>query len=110
MNKKTIAILLFAFITLTGWAKEKTMVWEQPTTEYGTSYGDGFFNTALDITKVELKETETLVYMTISLRSDYPDFRVQFVSDTHLKAGDNRYNLISVETDSPRTRCAERNV
>lgn len=97
MNKKTIAILLFAFITLTGWAKEKTMVWEQPTTEYGTSYGDGFFNTALDITKVELKETETLVYMTISLRSDYPDFRVQFVSDTHLKAGDNRYNLISVD-------------
>lgn len=97
MNKKTIAILLFAFITLTGWAKEKTMVWEQPTTEYGTSYGDGFFNTALDITKVELKETETVVYMTISLRSDYPDFRVQFVSDTHLKAGDNRYNLISVD-------------
>lgn len=97
MNKKTIAILLFAFITLTGWAKEKTMVWEQPTTEYGTSYGDGFFNTALDITKVELKETETLVYMTISLRSDYPDFRVQFVSDTHLKAGDNRYDLISVD-------------
>lgn len=97
MNKKTIAILLFAFVALTGWAKEKTMVWEQPTTEYGTSYGDGFFNTALDITKVELKETETLVYMTISLRSDYPDFRFQFVSDTHLKAGDNRYNLISVD-------------
>lgn len=97
MNKKTIITLLLAFATLTGWAKEKTMVWEQPTTEYGTSYGDGFFNTALDITKVELKETETLVYMTISLRSDYPDFRVQFVSDTHLKAGDNRYNLISVD-------------
>ncbi len=97
MNKKTIITLLLAFVALTGWAKEKTMVWEQPTTEYGTSYGDGFFNTALDITKVELKETETLVYMTISLRSDYPDFRFQFVSDTHLKAGDNRYNLISVD-------------
>lgn len=97
MNKKTIITLLLACATLTGWAKEKTMVWEQPTTEYGTSYGDGFFNTALDITKVELKETETLVYMTISLRSDYPAFRFQFVSDTHLKAGDNRYNLISVD-------------
>ena len=70
MNKKTIITLLLACATLTGWAKEKTMVWEQPTTEYGTSYGDGCFNTALDITKVELKETETLVYMTISLRSD----------------------------------------
>lgn len=97
MNKKTIITLLLAFVALTGWAKEKTMVWEQPTTEYGTSYGDGFFNTALDITKVELKETETLVYMTISLRSDYPDFRFQFVSDTHLKADDKRYDLISVD-------------
>ena len=97
MNKKNIITLLLVLVTLTGWAKEKTMVWEQPTTEYGTSYGDGFFNTALDITKVELKETETLVYMTISLRSDYPDFRFQFVSDTHLKAGNNRYDLISVD-------------
>lgn len=97
MNKKTIITLLFAFATLTGWAKEKTMVWEQPTTEYGTSYGDGFFNTALDITKVELKETETLVYMTISRRSDYPDFSFQFVSDTYLKAADKRYALISVD-------------
>lgn len=97
MNKKTIITLLFAFVALTGWAKEKTTVWEQPTTEYGTSYGDGFFNTALDVTKVELKETETLVYMTISLRSDYPDFRFQFVSDTYLKAADKRYALISVD-------------
>ena len=97
MNKKTIITLLLASITLTGWAKEKTMVWEQPTTEYGTNYGDGFFNTALDITKVELKETETLVYMTISRRSDYPDFSFQFVSDTYLKAADKRYALISVD-------------
>ena len=97
MNKKNIITLLLVLVTLTGWAKEKTMVWEQPTTEYGTSYGDGFFNTALDITKVELKETETLVYMTISRRSDYPDFSFQFVSDTYLKAADKRYALISVD-------------
>lgn len=97
MNKKTIITLLLAFVALTGWAKEKAEVWEQPTTEYGTSYGDGFFNTALDITKVELKETETLVYLTISRRSDYPDFRFLFVSDTYLKADDKRYALISAD-------------
>lgn len=97
MNKKTIITLLFAFITLTGWAKEKTMVWEQPTTEYGTSYGDGFFNLALDVTKVELKETETVVYITVMQRSDYPDFSFQFVGDTYLKVGETRYSLTSAD-------------
>lgn len=97
MNKKTIITLLFAFITLTGWAKEKTMVWEQPTTEYGTSYGDGFFNLALDVTKVELKETETVVYITAMQRSDYPDFSFQFVGDTYLKVGETRYSLTSAD-------------
>lgn len=70
MNKKTIITLLLVLVTLTGWAKEKAIVWEQPTIEYGNSNGDGFFNLALDVTKVELKETETVVYITAMQRSD----------------------------------------
>ena len=56
MNKKTIITILLAIIAIAGQAKQKTVVWEKPTTEYGTCYGDGFFTLALDITKVELKE------------------------------------------------------
>lgn len=97
MNKKTIITLLLVLVTLTGWAKEKAIVWEQPTTEYGTSYGDGFFNLALDVTKVELKETETVVYITAMQRSDYPDFSFQFVGDTYLKVGETRYSLTSAD-------------
>ena len=97
MNKKTIITLLLVLVTLTGWAKEKARVWEQPTTEYGTSYGDGFFNLALDVTKVELKETETVVYITAMQRSDYPDFSFQFVGDTYLKVGETHYSLTSAE-------------
>lgn len=95
--KKTIITLLLVLVTLTGWAKEKARVWEQPTTEYGTSYGDGFFNLALDVTKVELKETETVVYITAMQRSDYPDFCFQFVGNTYLKVGETRYSLTSAD-------------
>ena len=98
MKKRTLlAIALLLAVLTTGQAKKKSIVWEEPTTEYGTSYGDGFFNTALDVTKVELKKDETVVYITVSQRSDYPDFRFQFVGDTYLKAGDQRYALVSAD-------------
>ncbi|MBQ2535333.1 MAG: hypothetical protein II549_00335 [Bacteroidaceae bacterium] len=97
MNKKIIITILLALVAMAVQAKEKARVWEQPTTEYGTSYGDGFFNLALDVTKVELKETETVVYITAMQRSDYPDFSFQFVGDTYLKVGETRYSLTSTE-------------
>ena len=97
MNKKSIIIWLLALIAVVGQAKEKTIVWEQPTTEYSTSYGDGFFHLALDVTKVELKDTETLVYITAFQRSDYPDFWFRFAGDTYLKVGDLRYAVLSAD-------------
>ena len=97
MNKQTTITLLLAFVTLTGWAKEKLTVWEQPTTEYGTDYGDGYFNLILDVTKVELKEKETVVHITAFERSDYPEFWFQFAGDTYLKVGDTRYTIVSAD-------------
>ena len=97
MNKKSIIIWLLALIAVVGQAKEKTIVWEQPTTEYSTSYGDGVFHLALDVTKVELKDTETLVYITAFQRSDYPDFWFRFAGDTYLKVGDLRYAVLSAD-------------
>ena len=46
--------LLLALMAMAGQAKEKATAWENPSTEYGTSYGDGFFYLALDVTRVEL--------------------------------------------------------
>ena len=49
MNKKTIvstlrlrriAIVVFALVAMAGQAKGKVTVWENPSTEYGTSYGE----------------------------------------------------------------------
>ena len=86
MNKSTILPILLALITIAGQAKD--VVWEQPTTEFGTSYGDGYFYLALDVTRVELKTDETVVYITARQRSDYPEYSFQFVGDTYLKAGE----------------------
>lgn len=98
MKLKTITLtILLALVALTGQAKEKIIVWEQPTIEFGTSNGDGFFNLALDVTKVELKDNETVVYITALERSDYPDFSFQFAGDTYLKVGNQRYTITSAD-------------
>ena len=96
MNK-TIIIALLALVTAAGAAQGKQIVWEQPTTEFSTSYGDGFFNLALDITRVELKENETLVYMTVSQRSDFDDYWFQFASGSYLKADGKQYAITSAD-------------
>lgn len=101
MNKKTIITILLAIIATAGQAKKKAVVWENPATEYGTSYGDGFFTLALDVTRVELKETETIVYITASLRSDYPDYRFRFAGGTYLKVGGQRYPFVSADGIEP---------
>ena len=88
---------MLVFIVMTGQAKEKMTVWENPTTEYGTSYGDGFFYLALDVTKVELKANETVVYITAQQRSDDPDCWFRFADDTYLKIGDQRYTIVSAD-------------
>lgn len=97
MNKKLLSIMLLAFVVMTGQAKEKVIVWEQPTTEFGNSYGDGFFNLCLDVTKVELKDNETVVYITAQQRSDYPDYWFQFAGDTYLEVGEQRYTVVSAD-------------
>ena len=97
MKTKTILTIMFALVAIIGKAKEDVVVWDMPTTEYGNTYGDGFFNLALDVTKVELKDSETLVYITAKVRSDYSDFKFQFVGDTYLKVADKRYTLVSAD-------------
>lgn len=92
--------LALIFMALGIWKgqAQKIQTWDHPTTEYGNVYFDGFFNIALDITKVELKEDETTVYATIKQRSDYPDMgQFQFSKDTYLLADSKRYPVVSAE-------------
>ena len=95
--RRTFIIALLALVAVAGTAQGKQIVWEQPTTEFSTSYGDGFFNLALDITKVELKKNETLVYVTVSQRSDFDDYWFQFASGSYLKADGKQYAITSAD-------------
>jgi hypothetical protein len=81
--KRLLSTILLALVVTAGQAKEKTIVWEQPATEYGTDYGDGYFHLALDVTKVELKADETVVYITATQRSDN-NHLFQFTGDKYL--------------------------
>ena len=95
--KSTMMTLLLALVALTGHAKIVTTVWEQPTIEYGTTNGDGYFNLLLDVTKVELKDDETVVYITAFQRSNVSDLWFQFAGDTYLKVGEQRFTIRSAD-------------
>ena len=97
MRKLILSTIMLVLVALTGQAKEKEIVWELPTTEFGTSYGDGFFNLSLDVTKVELKADETVVYITVMQRSDYDGYWFRFANDTYLKVGDKRYTVVKAD-------------
>lgn len=91
-------VLIFMALGIWKGQAQKIQTWNHPTTEYGNVYFDGFFNIALDITKVELKEDETTVYATIRQRSDYPDMdQFKFSKDTYLLADSKRYPVVSAE-------------
>lgn len=77
-------------------AREAT-VWNNPVTEQGV-YGDGFSKTALDVTKVELKETETLVSLTVTLHHEY---QFRFAGTTCLQADGKRYALRTIDGMEP---------
>ncbi|MBQ9363093.1 MAG: redoxin domain-containing protein [Bacteroidaceae bacterium] len=97
MKRLFIATAIVFLSMVHAGAKDTKVVWENPTTEFGTEYGDGFFNITLDVTKVELKETETVVYLTVHRRSGYSDMWFQFAGETYLKVGDQRYTVTSAD-------------
>ncbi|MBQ6191136.1 MAG: thioredoxin family protein [Bacteroidaceae bacterium] len=91
--KQTIIIALLALVWVTGQAKEKIIVWDQPSTEVNTEI-EGYFRTLLEITRVELTRDETRVTMHVALR---PDEWVKFASATHLVADGKTYALRSLD-------------
>ena len=62
MLQRLLLALVFILLGLQKGQAQKIQTWNHPTTEYGNIYFDGYFNIAMDITKVELKEDETVVY------------------------------------------------
>lgn len=50
--KKILLTIIALLCIVCSEAKNKEVVWQKPTTEKGNVYGDGFFNTAIDVNRV----------------------------------------------------------
>lgn len=83
-----IAVLMLSVQPVS--AKEKGVVWERPVVTEKNDNIDGYFNTLLDIKRVEFADDETRVMMHVALR---PDNWLQFASATRLECDGKRYAL-----------------
>lgn len=94
---KRIAFFLLLLLGTIGIWAQKTIVWHQPTVDEGI-YGDGYFNTAIEVNHVELSEKETVLHLRIFQRSDYPEYnRFQIMKSSHLTANGKRYQSRSID-------------
>lgn len=102
---KRLLATCFVLLTMTtAWARD-VKVWPNPAIDNALFIfnGDGYFNPSLELTKVELTKDETMVHMTLILRSD-SDFPPVFSASMYLQAGDKQYLLRSaegIELDKP---------
>ena len=92
--KRTIITFVLAVVTMMAMGQTK-VVWEKPTTEFRSHNGTGT-GLFLDVTRVELMDMETLVYITV-MQTPIPDYWFLFASDTYLKVGNNRYTVLSAD-------------
>ena len=91
--KNTLIIALLALVAVAGKAKEKIVVWEQPSTEVNTLI-EGYFRPLLEITRVEFDEDETRVMIHIASR---PENWVRISSQSYLRADGKKYALRSLD-------------
>ena len=80
MKKKAIITILLALVAMTGLA-QKTVVWEKPSAFMEAG------NTTLDITKVELKQTETVLHLIVNFR---PGLWIRFAKESFLQTPDGK--------------------
>ena len=84
--KKLLSTLLLALITIAGWA-QKEVVWENPSAFTGSG------NIEFDITKMELKETETVMHFRVKF---IPNYWIRFAKESFLKTPDGKeYAVVS---------------
>ncbi|MBO4596509.1 MAG: TlpA family protein disulfide reductase [Bacteroidaceae bacterium] len=83
-----IAVLMLSVQPVS--AKGKVVVWERPVVTEENTQIDGYFNTLLDIKRVEFASDETRVMMHVANR---PDSWIQFASATRLEAAGKQYAL-----------------
>ena len=80
MNKKTIITMMLALVTVAGQA-QKEVVWENPSAFIPASSAD------FKITKVELKQTETVMHFRATF---IPHYWIRFAKESFLRTSDGK--------------------
>ena len=77
--KRTILTFVLVVAAMMAMGQTK-VVWEKPTTEFRSHNGNRTGRLFLDVTRVELMDMETLVYITVC-KYDYPkSFKSKYIS------------------------------
>ena len=90
---KPLTVALLALVSEASWAKEKIVVWNQPSTEQNSEI-EGYFSPLLEITRVEFAKDETRVMLHIA---DRPSNWVKISSASYLRADGKQYALKSLD-------------
>jgi hypothetical protein len=80
MNKQIIISILLALVAVAGHA-QKAVVWNHPTALMGVS------NSRFEITKVELKQTETVLHITAKYT---PHYWIRFAKGSFIQTPDGK--------------------
>lgn len=82
--KKILSTLLFALITIAAWA-QKEVVWENPSAFTGSG------NVTFTITKMEMKETETVMHFRVKF---VPRYWIRFAKESFLNTPDGKEYVV----------------
>lgn len=85
MNKKTIIIAMLALVGITAMA-QKEIVWQNPSAFTGASSAE------FKVTKVELKEAETVLHFRATF---IPHYWIRFAKESFLRTPDGKEYIVT---------------
>ena len=85
MNKQTLFTILLSLATMTGLA-QKLVVWENPSAFIGESSAE------FKVTKVELKQTETILHFHAQF---FPHYWIKFAKESFLRTPDGKEYIVT---------------
>lgn len=96
MNKRLFLAFIAIISLMSCLAVNRTVVWNEPAIDFGNCNGNGENTTAMNITRVELNDSATTVYMTVQKHPFYGN-AAKFAKSLCLLADGKKYPVVSTE-------------
>lgn len=96
MNKRLFLAFIAIISLMSCLAVNRTVVWNEPAIDFGNCNGNGENTTAMTLTRVELNDSATTVYMTVQKHPFYGN-AAKFAKSLCLLADGKKYPVVSTE-------------